>query len=251
VQGEELQVPAPDGPARAWLHRGPGADLPGVVLFPDAFGVRATIHAMAARLAGLGYAVLLPDVFYRERELRTFDLATTWTTPSERERLMALIATLTPERVARDAAAWLDALAARPGVRPGPAGAVGYCMGGRHAFLAAALLPDRLAAAASFHGGGLATDRPDSPHLLAPRVKAAIHLGVADEDRSCTPEAQGLLASALAAARVRYALELYAGKRHGFAVPDNVGAFDRDAAERHWRRLEAFLGEALRPGAQG
>ncbi|MFT3916675.1 MAG: dienelactone hydrolase family protein [Anaeromyxobacteraceae bacterium] len=242
----ELTVATPDGPARAWLHRGPGgAEVPGVVFLPDAFGVRPALHEMAARLAGLGYAVLLPDVYHREGAVPPFDIATTWTTPAERARIMALIATLDAGRVGRDFGAWLDALDAQPGVHPGGAGVVGYCMGGRHAFLAAALHPDRVKAAAAFHAGWIVKDGDDSPHLLAGRVKAAVYLGAADDDRSCSPEHQGTLASALGRAGVRYALELYAGKKHGFAVPDNAGAYDPAAAAQHWRRLEAFLGEHL------
>jgi carboxymethylenebutenolidase len=159
---------------------------------------------------------------------------------------MALLGTLTPDRVRADAAAYLDALAARPGVRPDGMGVVGYCMGGRLAVLTAALHPDRIRAAASFHGGGLVTDAPDSPHRLADRIRGAVYLAVADQDRSCTPEHQGALAAALGAADVAYALELYRGKKHGFAVSDHPGAHDAEAEARHWRRMEGFFDETLR-----
>jgi carboxymethylenebutenolidase len=242
---QELELRTSDGALRAWLHAPGGPARPGVVLFPDAFGVRPVMHEMAARLAGLGYAVLLPDVFYRSPGYQPFDPATVWTDPPERDRIMALIRSLTQERVRMDGAACLDALAARPEVRADRLGAAGYCLGGRMACLTAAFHPDRLRAAASFHGGGLVTDAPDSPHRLAGQVKGSLYLGVADQDRSCTPEHQGALAAALGAAGVAYAIELYRGKRHGFAVRDNVGAADAEAEERHWRRLETFFGEAL------
>jgi carboxymethylenebutenolidase len=158
---------------------------------------------------------------------------------------MKLIQSLTPERLRGDAGAYLDALAARPDVRKDRVGVTGYCMGGRLSFLTAALHPDRIRAAASFHGGGLVTDAPDSPHRLADRVKASVYLAVADQDRGCTAEHQGALATALAAADVAYGIELYRGKRHGFAVPDHPGAYDVEAAERHWRRVESFFGETL------
>jgi carboxymethylenebutenolidase len=216
-----------------------------VVLYTDAFGVRPSMHDMAGRLARLGHVVLLPDVFHRAGDYPPFDKATVWTDPPERDRLMALIRSLTPERVRADAAAWLDALAARREVRADRVGVVGYCMGGRLSFLTAAMHPERIRAAASFHGGGLVTDGPESPHLLAARVKASVYLAVADGDRGCTPEHQGALATALAAADVPYCLELYQGKRHGFAVSDHAGAYDPDACERHWRRLEAFFRETL------
>lgn len=244
VTREELEVRTGEGTARAWAFRGGEGPRPGVLLYVDAYGVRAAMEEKAERLARLGYAVLLPDVFWRAGAHAPFDKATVWSDPPERARLMALIGSLTPERVRGDAAAYLDALEAR-GARAGQLGAVGYCMGGRLAVLTAALHPDRVRAAASFHGGGLVTDAPDSPHRLAGRVKASLYLAVADEDRSCTPEHQGALAAALGAAHVPYALELYPGKRHGFAVPDHPGAHDPDAEARHWRRLEAFFGEAL------
>lgn len=245
MERRELEVRTADGATRAWTYRGGEGSRPGVLLYTDAYGVRPSMHEIAERLAGLGYVVLLPNVFYRAGDYPPFDKATVWSDPPERARLMALLQSLTPERVRSDARAYLDALAAQPGVRRDRLGATGYCMGGRLSFLTAALHPDDVRAAASFHGGGLVTDAPESPHRLAGRVKAALYLAVADEDRGCTPEMQGALAAALGAAHVRYALELYPGKRHGFAVPDHPGAYDPDAASRHWRRLEAFLGEAL------
>ena len=251
---EQLELRTADGTFDAWLHGteagaprpgAGGAQRPGIVLLSDAYGVRPVLQEMAARLAGLGYVVLLPDVFYRSRGFRPFDIATVWTDPPERERIMAHIRTLTPERVRLDSAAWLDALAAQPSVRSDRLGASGYCMGGRMAFLTAAFHGERLGAAACFHAGGLVSDGPESPHLLAGQVKAALYLGVADQDRSCTPEHQGAIAAALGAAGVDYALELYRGKRHGFAVRDNVPVWDAEAEARHWRRMERFFGEAL------
>lgn len=242
---EELEVRTADGVARAWIHRSDGEPSPGVLLYPDAFGPRPAMHAIAERLAARGRVVLLPDVFFRAGERAPFDPATAFSVPTERERLMALIRSLGTERVAADAAAHLDALAAQPGVRADRIATDGYCMGGRLSFLTAALHPERVRAAASFHGGGLVTDAEDSPHRLAGRVRAAILLGVADEDRGCTPEHQGALAAALGAAHVDYRIELYRGKRHGFAVSDHAGAHDADAEARHWRRLEAFLDETV------
>lgn len=242
---EELDLQTADGVARGWIFRDGDGPRPGVLLYTDAFGVRPSMHELGARLARLGHVVLLPNLFYRAGDHPPFDIGTAFSDPPERDRLMALIHSLTPERVRADGGAYLDALAALPGVRPDRLGVVGYCMGGRLAYLTAALHPDRARAAASFHGGGLVTDAPDSPHRLAHRVTAALYLGVADEDRGCTPEHQGALAAALGAAHVDYRIELYRGKRHGFAVPDHAGAYDAEAAERHWRRLASFLGEAL------
>ncbi len=245
ISGEELEVRTGDGVARAWCFGSGDGARPAVLMYPDAYGVRPTMKEMAGRLARLGYVVLLPAVFYRAGDYPPFDKATVWTDPPERERLQKLIQSLTPERLRADAAAYLDALAARRDVREDRVGVTGYCMGGRLSFLTAALHPDRIRAAAAFHPGGLVTDAPESPHRLAGRVKASVYLGIADQDRGATPEQQGALATALAAADVAYTLELYRGRRHGFAVPDHPGAYDPEAAERHWRRLESFLGETL------
>jgi carboxymethylenebutenolidase len=247
IRREELDVQTADGVAHAWTYRGGEDPRPAVLVYTDAYGVRPAMQVMAERIAGLGYFVLLPNVFYRAGSYPPFDAATVWSDPSERERLMALIRSLTPDRLRVDGGAYLDAIAAQRGVRADRVGATGYCMGGRLAFLAAAQHPEKVRAAASFHGGGLVTDAPDSPHRLADRVKASLYFGVADEDRSCTPEQQGALAAALGAAHVEYCIELYRGKRHGFAVSDHAGGYDAAAADRHWRRLESFLGETLSP----
>ena len=242
---DELDIRTADGTAHAWVHGGGSGPRPAVLLYPDAGGVRDAIHDMADRLAGLGYLVLVPNVYYREPEMPRFDMTTVWSDPAGRERLMHLIQTLPAPRVEIDGGAYLEALASRPDVRPDRIGITGYCMGGRMAFLTAGFHPERVRAAASFHGGALATDKPDSPHRLAPRVRASLYFGVADADRSCPPEQQGALAAALGAAGVAYRIELYQGKKHGFAVADHTGAYDRDAAERHWRRLESFFAETL------
>lgn len=245
IEREEIEVGTADGIARAWTYRGGEGLRPAVLMYPDAYGVRPAMHEMAERLASLGYLVLLPNVFYRAGSYPPFDKATVWNVPPERDRLMALIHSLTPERVAIDGGAYLDAIAAQPDVRRDRIGVTGYCMGGRMSFLTAGQHPDRVRAAASFHGGGLVTDAPDSPHRLADRVKASLYFGVADSDRGCTPEHQGALAAALGAASLHYCIELYRGKKHGFAVSDHLGAYDHDAAERHWRRTESFFGETL------
>jgi carboxymethylenebutenolidase len=249
IRREELDIQTADGVAHAWMYRTGEDPRPAVLLYTDAYGFRPAMQTMAERIAELGYLVLLPNVFYRAGSYAPFDSATVWSDPPERERLMALIRSLTPDRVRVDGGAYLDAIAGQSGVRADRVAAMGYCMGGRLAFLAAAQHPEKVLGAASFHGGGLVTDAPDSPHRLADRVKASLYFGVADEDRSCTPEHQGALAAALGAAHVQYCIELYRGKRHGFAVSDNAGAYDAAAAARHWRRLESFLGETLSPPA--
>ncbi|MDI3314397.1 MAG: dienelactone hydrolase family protein [Mycobacterium sp.] len=233
-----------DGVCTVHLFTPDGAGpWPGVVMYPDAGGVRDTFYQMAAKLAGFGYAVLLPDIYYRHGDWAPFDMRTAFRDPGERARLMSMIASVTPDMMARDAAAFFDYLAARPEVKGERFGTTGYCMGGRTSLVVAGRVPDRVAAAASFHGGGLATDKPDSPHLLADRIQAAVYVAAAENDGSFTPEQAEQLEKALTAAGVRHTIETYPAA-HGFAVPDNA-PYDAAAAERHWAATREFFGSAL------
>lgn len=245
-QTEEIDIKTADGASRAWMFRRGLGKKAAVLLYTDAFGVRPSMRQVAERLSYLGFFVLLPNVFYRAGDYPPFDIKTVWNVAPERDRLMTLIHSLTTERVAIDGGAYLDVIAAQGDVMQDRVGVLGYCMGGRMAFLTAGQYPERVRAAASFHGGGLVTDGPASPHLLADRVKASLYFGVADSDASCTPAHQGVLASALGASHVPYSIELYKEKKHGFAVADHAAAYDPDAADRHWRRIESFFGETLR-----
>lgn len=216
---------------------------PGVVMYPDAGGVRDTFYEMAAKLAGFGYAVLLPDVYYRQGDWAPFDMRTAFTDPEERKRLMSMIATVTPLKMDIDAAAFFDYLAGRPEIKGDKFGVCGYCMGGRTSLTVAGRAPNRVAAAASFHGGGLATDSPDSPHLLADEMKAAVYVAGAENDGSFTPEQAEQLDKALTAAGVEHTIETYPAA-HGFAVPDNP-PYDEAAAERHWTAMRDFFAAKL------
>lgn len=240
----EVVIPTPDGECAATLHTPEGAGpWPAVIVFPDAGGVRETFRAMADRVAGLGRVALLPDVYYREGGFEPFDMATVFSDAVQRARLMALAGTQTPERVVADAGAFLDFLAQRPEVSGPRVGTTGYCMGGRASMLVAGSHPDRVAAAASFHGGRLAVaDDPTSPHLLADRIRAAVYVAGAENDGSFTPEQAALLDEALTAAHVAHTVEFYPAA-HGFAVPDNP-TYDQAAAERHWAALAALYGAA-------
>ena len=215
-----------------------------MIFFIDALGVRPSMHQMAERLASLGYFVLLPNVLYRAGDFEPFDPKTVFGDEAERGRLFGIIKSLDQASAMRDVGAYLDAIASHPGAQKGAVGAVGYCMGGRLAFIAAGTYGDRIGAVASFHGGNLVTGEPTSPHLKADKIRAKLYFGVADNDGSCTPEAQGTLASALGAAHVAYQIELYPGAMHGFAVPD-MPVYDEAAAERHWKRMATHFAEAL------
>ncbi|MBL7498210.1 dienelactone hydrolase family protein [Frankia sp. CNm7] len=223
--------------------------LPLVVMYPDAFGVRPATLAMADRLAGLGYAVALPNVFYRTPDAGPFDAATAFSDPEARTRLFGVMAKANPTAVMADTRALLAALDDAAGVNTERIGATGYCMGGRLAFIAAGTFGDRVAAAASHHGGRLAVeDDPDSPHKRAADVRARLYFGVADQDGSCTPEDQARLAAALDEAKVDYRIELYPGALHGYAVSD-FPVYDEAAAERHWDRTAELFADVLKAGA--
>ncbi|MCV7028840.1 dienelactone hydrolase family protein [Mycobacterium sherrisii] len=216
---------------------------PGVVMYPDAGGLRDTFQHMAAKLASYGYTVLLPDVYYRSGDWAPFDMATVFGDESERKRLFGMIGTLTPDKVASDARAFFNYLSDRPEVSGERFGVCGYCMGGRISLLVAGRVPDRVAAAASFHGGGLVTDAADSPHLLAHRMTATIYVGGAQDDASFTTDDAEQLDKALTAAQVPHTIEWYPA-RHGFAVPDNA-PYDEAAAERHWTAMTEVFAAAL------
>jgi carboxymethylenebutenolidase len=226
----------PDGPESQ-------VPLPGVVMYPDAGGLRDTFQQMAAKLAGFGYAVLLPDVYYRSGDWAPFNMADVFGDEKERKRLFSMIGSLTPDKIASDATAFFDYLAARPEVAGERFGVCGYCMGGRISLLVTGHLPDRVAAAASFHGGGLVTDTADSPHLLADRMTATVYVGGAENDASFTADHAEQLDKALTAAGVRHTIEWYQAA-HGFAVPDNA-PYDATAAERHWEAMTEVFGSAL------
>ena len=221
-----VEVQTEDGVAEAYLAT-PGGDgpHPGVLLFMDAYGLRPQIERMAERLASDCYAVLAPNLFYRDHEaaLGTRDFAV----------LREYMKPLTPDAVERDARAYLDFLAA-----DGPVGVTGYCMGGRLALVTAGRLPERVAAAASFHAGNLVTDAPESPHNVLGDIQAEVYVAHADQDRSMPPEQQEQVEAALAG--VTHRAELYEGARHGFTMAD-LEVYDAQADERHWRELLGLL----------
>jgi carboxymethylenebutenolidase len=237
-------VATPDGTCTVRLFTPEGeGPWPGVVMYPDAGGVRDTFDEMAAKLADLGYAVLLPDVYYRLGDWEPIDMKTAFGDPEQRKRLMSMIGSITPDTMATDAAAFFDYLVARPEVSGDRFGLTGYCMGGRTAVVVAGRLPDRVAAAASFHGGGLVTDSEDSPHLRAEDIQAVVYVAGAENDGSFTAEDAEQLQKALTAAGVDHKIETYPAA-HGYAVPDNP-SYDAAAADRHWTAMREFFGANL------
>lgn len=245
---ERIEIQAPDGVAPAWLFRpqGDGAEgpWPGVIFFMDAGGVRPALEAMAQRFADHGFAVLLPDLFYRAGENPPVRAEQFFNDEAVRSAQMAKMQALSQTRLRQDTRAYLDGLTGQA-VVTGKVGLVGYCMGGGCALTAAGAYPEQVKAAASFHGGRLATDAPDSPHRLAGPMKARIYVGVAGDDDYFDGAEEGRLAQALYDAKVDHTIETYAGARHGFAVTD-MPVYDRAASERHFSRTLALFDETLR-----
>jgi carboxymethylenebutenolidase len=240
----EVAIPTPDGTCDATLHTPAGTGRwPAVIMFPDAGGVRPVFHGMAQQLADLGYAVLLPNVYYRLGEFEPFDMGLVFTDPDERKRIMALVSRVSKDETVRDIGAMLEFLATQPEVSPTKVGTTGYCMGGGLALLAAGRFPDRVGAAASFHGGQIATAEPDSPHLLAGKMKATVYVAGAEDDPSFGPDQFERLSTALTDAALEHTVVTYPAG-HGFAVPDNP-TYDEAAAGRHWTALRDLYGAAL------
>ncbi len=243
----EVRIPTPDGEARAYVFTPAGeGPWPAVIFFMDAPAIRPALFAMCERLAGHGYYVLLPDMFWRAGPYEPINLKEAFKDEESRRATMGkFMASTDPERSTRDTGAFLDWLALQPQVKPGKVGCTGYCMGGGLALRAAGNFPDRIAAAAAFHGGRLATDAPDSPHLLAPKIRAKVYVAGADEDAGFPPQQADRLRDALTAAGVANTVEIYQGARHGYAPPD-MPVYNEAAAERHWRELVKLLDETLK-----
>ena len=245
MSSADVTIRAPDGTCAVSFHLPEGSGpWPGVIMYPDAGGTRPAMRTMATRLASSGYAVLLPDVYYRHGDWTPFSMDTVFTLDSERHRLFQMIGSLKAEMSVRDCGAFLDFLATHPDVKTGPVGTTGYCMGGRISLIVAGHHPDRIGAAASFHGGRLAVEEdPDSPHHLAGSVKAVVYVGAAIDDASFDQAQEDRLRTAYTDAGVQFTIETYQAL-HGFAVPDNV-PYDEKCAEGHYRALANLYSDAL------
>ena len=233
-----------DGSADGYFYTPDGSGpWPGVIMFTDIMGVRAANKAMARRLADAGFAVWLANPFYRRGPIAACLPPGSMAEPDYLGKLLVLKAELTSDLVRKDVEAYLDWLDARPEVRSGKAGIIGYCMSGAFAVRSAADFPDRIGAAASFHGGELATDEPDSPHLGAPRIKAPLLIGHADNDALIPLPMIERLTAALDAAGVQHESEIYPAA-HGWTVPGGA-RYNETQAERAWARLLALFKSAL------
>ncbi|CAN5132396.1 dienelactone hydrolase family protein [soil metagenome] len=234
-----VEVTTPDGKCDAFFVHPAKGRHPGVLFWPDAFGLRDAKKAMARRLAAAGYAVLVVNPYYRDvRAPLPFDFSA-FRTAEGREKIMTLMASLTPERVTSDAGAHVAFLDAQPAVDTKRGiGVQGYCMGGSITIRSAAAVPSRVKGAATFHGGSLVTDKPDSPHRLLGQTRASFLIAVArDDDQKAPGDKDSLRAAAKAAGRPAE-IEVYAGD-HSWCVPD-APAYNQPEADRAWARLLAL-----------
>jgi carboxymethylenebutenolidase len=244
VSQAQITVQAKDGPCNVWVLKPEGAgSWPGVIFYMDAFGIRPAMIQMASHVASQGYVVLLADLFYRFGDYGPLE-------PKEvlkgdfRATIGPMMAITDNHKTAEDTAALLACLDSRDDVKGNKVGTVGFCMGGGMALTAAAYYPDRVAAAASFHGGNLATDQPTSPHLLMSRVRAEVLVAGADKDQGYPPDMAKRFEAALLEAGVKHKSGIYEGKLHGWMKPD-MPVFDAPAAERGWQELFALYARTL------
>lgn len=243
---DEITIETRDGRCPSYVFRPSGSGpFPAVLVFMDGVGIRPAMLEVGERLATYGYFVLLPDLFYRSGKYAPMNPHTVFSDPEQRKVLMEkFFARATPANVMSDTGAFLDFLAAQPDVRPGGIGTTGYCMGGAMSLRAAGTYPDRIVAAASYHGGRLATDAPDSPHLLAPKIHARVYVAGAIEDPSFPDDMKARLEQALTDAGVDHVVETYPAK-HGWVLRDTP-TYDAAAAERHWTTLTELFAKTLK-----
>ncbi|HKU60611.1 MAG TPA: dienelactone hydrolase family protein [Gemmatimonadales bacterium] len=236
-----IEITTRDGrcPCYLWRPAGEGP-WPAVLVYMDGIGIRPAMLEVGERIASEGYFVLLPDLFYRSGPYAPMNAKTVFSVPEERKVLMEkFLGLMTPANIMSDTEAFLAWLSSEPDVRPGPIGTTGYCRGGLMSLTAAGTYPDRIGAAASYHAGGLASDAPDSPHRLAPRMQAQVYVAGATEDAGFPDEMKARLEQALTEAGVDHTVETYPAK-HGFVLRDTP-TYDPAAAERHWKSLLALL----------
>ena len=245
VAAADVEAPTPDGVADCYFaHPADGAH-PGVLVWPDALGLRPAFRRMARRLAGAGYAVLAVNPYYRDARAPILPEGASFRDEAVRRKVFPLMRTLTPERTVADARAFIGFLDSREeAARDRKTGTAGYCMGGSMTMRTAAALPGRIGAGASFHGGRLVTDGPDSPHLLVARMRARYLVAIAENDDAKDPAAKAALRQAFDAAGLPAEIEVYEGALHGWCPPDSP-VYHEAQAERAWSRMLALFEAAL------
>ncbi len=241
----EVEIKTPDGTADAYFVHPATGKHPGVLIWPDIFGLRPTFRQMGKRLAESGYAVLVVNPFYRTKKAPTAPDHPDFSDPPTRQMLMSLHDSLSATTAKTDAKAFIPYLDSQAAVdKKRKIGTTGYCMGGPFVFETAAASPDRVGAGATFHGGGLVTDKPDSPHLLIPKMKASYLIAIAENDDQKQPEAKNVLRDSFAKAKLPAQIEVYKGTMHGWCPPDSQ-VYNQEQAEKAWGRMLALFKTAL------
>ena len=245
TQGADVEIKTADGTADAYFVHPTKGKHPGVLIWPDIFGLRPAFKQMATRLAESGYSVLVINPFYRTKKAPTAADHADFSDPATRQALLSLAGTLSPATAATDAKAFVTYLDEQPAVdKKRKIGTTGYCMGGPFVFRTAASFPNRVGAAATFHGGGLVSDKPDSPHLLIPEMKAHFLIAIAENDDKNQPTAKDVLRDSFAKAKLPAEIEVYAGTLHGWCPPD-AQVYNQTQAEKAWSRMTALFSSAL------
>ena len=241
VSESDVTVTTPDGVADCYFVHPASGTAPGVLVWPDIFGLRPAFRQMGKRLAESGYSVLVVNPFYRSKKAPTADAGAA--TPIDKLRPLAQALNATTHMTdAKAFIGWLDQQSSV--ARNRKMGTQGYCMGGPIAFRTAAAMPDRVGAVASFHGGGLVTDKPDSPHLQAAKSKAQFLIAIAENDDKRSPNDKNVLKETFAKADLPAEIEVYAGAAHGWCPPDSR-VYNEPQAEKAWSRLLVLYGKAL------
>jgi carboxymethylenebutenolidase len=241
-----LDIATADGAMNSFVvHPEEGGPHPVVLFYMDAPGKREELHDMARRIAAVGYCVVLPNLYYR----RSRDFKLTERTEPAMAQMFALMATLTAATTECDTRAMLQFVDALPAADASRLGAVGYCMSGPFVMWAAAAFPDRLRCIASIHGANMATEQPDSPHRMAPRIRCESYFACAEIDKWAPPADIAKLQASLEAAGTPHRIEWYPAVEHGFVFPQRDGIYNQAAAERHWERLFSLFDRTLRAAA--
>jgi carboxymethylenebutenolidase len=241
VTETDVTVTTPDGAADSYFVHPATGTAPGVLVWPDIFGLRPAFRQMGKRLAESGYSVLVVNPFYRTKKAPTAETGTA----TSIQDLMPLARSLNANTQMTDAKAFITWLDGQKSVAKNrKVGTQGYCMGGPIAFRTAAAVPDRVGAVASFHGGGLVSDKPDSPHLEAAKTHAQFLIAIAENDDQRSPNEKDVLKETFAKASLPAEIEVYAGAAHGWCPPDSK-VYNEPQAEKAWSRLLALYGKAL------
>jgi carboxymethylenebutenolidase len=240
-----VDIDSRNGPIETFIcHPEKTGPWPTVIFYMDAPGIREELHDMARRIATVGYYVILPNLYYRLGRGITLSPECTVEGSAEFKRMFELMGTLSNQLIVEDTGTLLGFLDSQPAAQTQRVGALGYCMSGPFAVTAAARFPDRIAAAASFHGVFLATDKPESPHLLADKIRGEVYLAFGEKDHLTPPAQIEAVREAFQKANVKFEIEIYPGVGHGFVFPNRAN-FAKPAAERHWERLFDLFGRTL------